>query len=70
MTLARKKSTKPRKLVTINERKKDGFAIGVSADNYHFITKLAEANDTNRTAMLDKILDEYARNMLRGTGKA
>jgi hypothetical protein len=57
---------KPRKLVTINEKKKDSFAIGVSADNYHFVTKLAEANGSNRTAILDKILDKYAADVLRG----
>lgn len=55
---------KPRKLVTINENKKDSFAIGVSADNYHFITKLADAKGSNRTHMLDQIIDKYAADTL------
>lgn len=55
---------KPRKLVTLNENKKDSFAIGVSADNYHFITKLAEAKGSNRAYMLDQIIDKYASEML------
>lgn len=56
---------KPRKLVTINPSKKDAFAIGVSADNYHFITKLAEARVSNRTRILDQIIDQYASELLR-----
>lgn len=56
---------KPRKLVTVNPDKKDNFAIGVSADNYHFITKLAAATNSNRQQVLDDILDAYALSMLR-----
>jgi hypothetical protein len=56
---------KTRKLVTLNPTKKTSFAIGVSADNYHFVTKLAEANNSNRQAMLDKIVDHYAASVLR-----
>lgn len=57
---------KARKLVTLNPTKKSAFAIGVSADNYHFVTKLAEANNSNRQATLDKIVDHYAATVLRG----
>lgn len=56
---------KPRKLVTGNPDKKDNFAIGVSADNYHLITKIAIANNMNRQQMLDDILDAYALSLLR-----
>lgn len=58
-----KATPKPRKLVTINENKKDSFAIGVSADNYHFVTKLAAAKDSNRAQVLDQILDKYASDL-------
>jgi hypothetical protein len=66
---AAKKTRKPRPLVTTHDKSKSGaFAIGVSASNYHFVTKMAEANGTNRQAVLDVILNGYSANLLRSLG--
>ena len=62
-----KTARKPRKLVTINPNKKDSFSIGVSAENYHFITKVAAANEMNRQQVLDEIIGRHAAMLLRGT---
>lgn len=59
------RAPQPRKPVKLNPDKKDAFAIGVSADNYHFITKLADANGTNRTHELNRILDGYTKSLLQ-----
>lgn len=64
-----KTTRKPRKLVTTHDKSKSGaFAIAVSASNYHFVTKMAEANGTNRQAVLNEILNSYTANLLRSLG--
>lgn len=66
---AAKTTRKPRKLVTTHDKSKSAaFAIGVSAPNYHFITKMAEANGTNRQAILDDILNRHTAELLRSLG--
>ena len=44
-----------------NPEKSDKFAIGVSAEHYWLITGLAQGKNSNRTRMLEQIIDHYIK---------
>ena len=55
---------KVRRMPRINEKKKDGFAIGVSAEHYWVITAMAKGQESNRAQILEQIIDSYIHNVL------
>ena len=64
MTSEQKSLFKARKMPRLNEKKKDGFAIGVSAEHYWVITAMAKGQDSNRMQILEQIIDSYIHNVL------
>jgi hypothetical protein len=58
-------STKPRKMpATLNPKKTDSFAVGVTTQHYWVITALAEGRGSNRSRMLEEIIEFYINNKL------
>ena len=55
---------KARKMPSVNDKKKDGFAIGVSAEHYWVITAMAKGQESNRMQILEQIIDSYITNVL------
>lgn len=55
---------KTRKMPPVNDKKKDGFAVGVSAEHYWVITAMAKGQDSNRVQILEQIIDSYIHNVL------
>ena len=59
MTVAAKK---PRKLTKLsNPEKTTGFAIGVTPEHYWMITGMAAVKNSNRTVVLEEIIDHYIK---------
>ena len=56
---------KPRKMTaTRNPKKAEGFAIGVTNQHYWVITALAEGRGSNRSRIMEEIVDFYINNKL------
>ena len=55
---------KAKRMPRVNDKKKDGFAIGVSAEHYWVITAMAKGQDSNRMQILEQIIDSYILNVL------
>jgi hypothetical protein len=57
--------SKSRKMpATLNPKKTDGFAVGVTTQHYWVITALAEGRGSNRSRMLEEIIEFYINNKL------
>lgn len=52
--------------VNKNSKKNDGFAIGVTASHYWMVTALADGRKSNRSAVLEEIIDYFIQNKLAG----
>jgi len=55
---------KARRMPRVNEKKKDGFAVGVSAEHYWVITAMAKGQSSNRVQILEQIIESYIHNVL------
>jgi len=62
--MATKTTSTRRKVTSVPKNKADGFAVGVSQAHYWIITTLAQAKNTNRVAILEKIIDGYIQHEL------
>ena len=49
---------------TLNPKKTDSFAVGVTTQHYWVITALAEGRGSNRYRMLEEIIEFYINNKL------
>ena len=60
----------PRKLPKMsNPQKSDNFAIGVTPEHYWLITGMAQGGGTNRSKMLETIIDHYIKTTFSREGK-
>ena len=58
-------ATKPRKMpATRNPKKADSFAVGVTTQHYWVITALAEGRGSNRSRIMEEIVEFYINNKL------
>jgi len=55
---------KAKRMPRVNEKKKEGFAIGVSAEHYWVITAMAKGQESNRMQILEQIIDAYIHEVL------
>jgi len=55
---------KAKRMPRVNEKKKEGFAIGVNAEHYWVITAMAKGQESNRMQILEQIIDAYIHEVL------
>ena len=64
MVTEQKQTVRKMPAVKKNLKKIDGFAVGVSTSHYWMITALAEGRKSNRTAVLEEIIEYFIHNNL------